>query len=114
LFCVALYADTVLRTKTQTRACVWDLPAYIDRAGRQGRSSLRVAAASVSVGSSTTDASRPWRTWASADDRFHTRASLIRADSDTATLKTADGRTIQVPLSRLSATDQQYVRDHSR
>jgi WD40 repeat protein len=76
---------------------------------REQGSGLRVTAASASNGSDLATATAALRTWESADGRFHTRATLIRADADTATLETADGRAIRIPLARLSAADRQYV-----
>jgi hypothetical protein len=51
----------------------------------------------------------PARTWTSADGRFSIQASLVRAIAGNLTLKRLDGEMIDVPISKLSAADQDYL-----
>jgi S1-C subfamily serine protease len=54
------------------------------------------------------------RTWSSASGTYKAEAELIELKSDgTVVLKKKDGTVIQVPLSKLSAVDQQYLRSKS-
>jgi WD40 repeat protein len=100
---------------TEMRVVVWDVADYLHS---PGESTPDLSEQSQTEPSTPTKSEPPatghrLRTWSSADGRFRTQATLIRADSNTATLETADGRTIQVPLARLSAADQKYVREQS-
>jgi WD40 repeat protein len=100
---------------SEMRVAVWDVADHFQSPGETIRDASEQSQAEPSApAKSESPATAPLRTWSSADGRFNTRATLIRADSDTATLETADGRTIQVPLTRLSAADRQYIRDQSR
>ncbi|MEM1067728.1 MAG: SHD1 domain-containing protein [Planctomycetota bacterium] len=50
------------------------------------------------------------RQWKSADGQFQTQGTLVDADEREVTLKLTDGRTIQVPIDKLSAKDRDYVK----
>lgn len=50
------------------------------------------------------------RTWTDSTGQFRIEATLVKAHTDAVTLQKTDGRTIVVPLSRLSAADQAHVR----
>ncbi|MBI1247610.1 TIGR02281 family clan AA aspartic protease [bacterium] len=52
----------------------------------------------------------PARTWKSADGNHNVEAELVKVDGDNVVLKRADGQTISVPLNRLSAADQEFVK----
>ena len=49
------------------------------------------------------------RTWTSANGKFKVRATLIEHDEDQIRLEKRDGSQISVPISKLSAEDQQYL-----
>ena len=50
------------------------------------------------------------RTWKSRDGNYAVKATLLSFDGTTAKLKTADGRTIDVPAANLSDADQAFLR----
>ena len=54
------------------------------------------------------------RTWHDASGRFEIEATLVSLKDQTVTLKRKDGRTIRVPLKRLSAENQKFVRGQSQ
>ena len=60
---------------------------------------------------STGEAITESRTWRDKTGKFSVQASLIRKESDQVVLKTSSGEEIKVPLSKLSASDVQYLRD---
>jgi len=49
------------------------------------------------------------RTWTSANGKFAVEAALVQIAADAVTLKKRDGRTIQVPIEKLSSKDQDFV-----
>lgn len=49
------------------------------------------------------------RLWSDASGRFKVRASLQRQDATTVVLHTEDGRSIQVPIERLSQEDRDHL-----
>ncbi|MCA9135680.1 MAG: hypothetical protein KDB00_02950 [Planctomycetales bacterium] len=53
------------------------------------------------------------RTWRDASGTFSVEAELVSAGDDNVTLRKADGSTVDVKLSILSADDQEYVRTAS-
>ena len=54
------------------------------------------------------------RTWTSADGRFTIVAEMIALDGSDVRLKTDDGRTLTVPLSKLTAVDGVYARQKAK
>jgi len=97
----------------EMRVAVWDLRDHLASPGESAPTASEDSRAErPTPAESESPAAGRLRTWTSADGRFRTQATLIQADSDAVTLKTADGRTSKVPLARLSAADRQYVRDH--
>jgi len=55
------------------------------------------------------------RTWSSATGTYKTEAELVQLKDDgTVVLKKKDGGVIEVPLSKLSAADQQYLRTQTK
>lgn len=55
--------------------------------------------------------SEPLRTWTSDDGAFTVEAEFIDLRRSTIRLRKADGNTITVPLTKLSETDRQFVRE---
>jgi hypothetical protein len=55
-----------------------------------------------------------WRTWHDASGVFEVVATLVGVEDGKLTLKKRDGRTLVVPLDRLSKSDQAYARRHSQ
>lgn len=53
------------------------------------------------------------RTWTSQDGTYSTQAELVSASNSEVRLKKANGKTITVPLARLSDADAQYVKTWS-
>jgi SLA1 homology domain 1, SHD1 len=49
------------------------------------------------------------RTWTDSMGRFTVEAELLDVLRDTVRLRTADGRTIDIPLDRLSERDKDYL-----
>ncbi len=50
------------------------------------------------------------RTWSDKSGKFQIEAELVAVDGDSATLrKTADDKTVQVPIASLSEADQQFI-----
>jgi hypothetical protein len=58
----------------------------------------------------TATAKESLRTWRSDDGKSNVEATLVEVIDDQAVLRRADGRTVRVPLSRLSDADRDYVR----
>jgi hypothetical protein len=54
------------------------------------------------------------RTWKDATGSFSVEAEFVGAGVGKVTLRKADGSTIKVPLEKLSAEDQQYIRRRGR
>ena len=54
------------------------------------------------------------RTWHAAAGNFKVRATFVSLDSDTVTLKRADGRVIHVPLEKLSKADREYAKQQAK
>lgn len=55
------------------------------------------------------------RTWSSATGNHKTEAEFVRLkEDDTVVLKRRDGRTVEVPLKKLSLLDQAYVQLHAK
>lgn len=50
------------------------------------------------------------RTWSDATGRFKVEAEFISAEGGTVSLRRADGRTVNLPMEKLSPTDQRIVR----
>jgi len=50
------------------------------------------------------------RTWTDATGKFKREASFQRLDGDSVVLQTADGKGLKIPLDRLAAADQAYVK----
>ena len=59
-------------------------------------------------------ATQEMRTWHDASGKFEIEATLVSFKDQTVTLKKKNGRTIRVPLEKLSAEDQKYVEEQSR
>jgi hypothetical protein len=58
-------------------------------------------------------AGRPaWRVWHDTSGLFEVEAVLVRFEGGKLTLRKHDGRTIVVPLKKLSPSDQEYVARH--
>lgn len=57
---------------------------------------------------------QPMRTWTDATGTFKVEAAFLKSDGTNVDLKTADGREISVPISRLSASDQAAVKELSK
>ena len=55
----------------------------------------------------------PMRTWTDASGKFKVRASLAGVEDGTVRLRKSDGKTISVPLEKLSEADQQWVAKHA-
>lgn len=53
------------------------------------------------------------RQWTSHDGKFKLEAELVDSDGEKATLRRADGTTIDVPLKRLSDLDRKFVESHA-
>src|SRR5262245_37619652 len=51
----------------------------------------------------------PIRDWTSSDGKYSTKAALLSVQQDGVRLKKVDGSDIVVPLSRLSASDREFV-----
>ena len=49
------------------------------------------------------------RTWKDSTNQFSIRATLVRVIGDQVVLQAIDEKEISLPLSKLSAADQQYV-----
>lgn len=64
----------------------------------------------LSVGAIPSDAAE--RTWTDSTGKFQVDAELVEVQDGTVVLRRADGRTVRVPLKRLSKSDQQYVAEH--
>jgi hypothetical protein len=65
--------------------------------------------AATTPAANTPDAG-PTRVWTSIDGKFTVTAGAVRLVGNNLTLRRADGMTVDVPLDRLSAADQDYVR----
>lgn len=50
------------------------------------------------------------RTWKSSDGQYSISATLIKVDGDNVHLKKTDGKTIVVPISKLSSSDVEYIK----
>jgi len=68
--------------------------------------------AGLSVLTAQESAERPVRTWTSTEGH-KTEAKLLSQEKDHAVLELGDGKTVKVPLTRLSATDQDYVKKNA-
>ncbi len=49
------------------------------------------------------------RLWASADGKHTVFAELVKVDGDVVVLRRDDGKTIRVPLAKLSAEDRKFA-----
>ena len=66
-------------------------------------------------GAQTARAATPaMRTWHAATGNYKVRATFVSLDSDTVTLKRADGHIIHVPLEKLSKSDQEYAQQQAK
>jgi beta-lactamase regulating signal transducer with metallopeptidase domain len=54
------------------------------------------------------------RTWHDTSGKFEIEAVLVSVKGETVTLKTKDGRTIPVPLKKLSAEDQKFIAEQAQ
>jgi hypothetical protein len=54
------------------------------------------------------------RTWHAATGGFSVRAAFLSLESDSVTLKRADGRIIHVPLEKLSDADREYAKQQAK
>ncbi len=54
------------------------------------------------------------RTWRAATGGFTVRATFLSLESDSVTLKRADGRIIHVPLEKLSDADREYAKRQAK
>jgi hypothetical protein len=54
------------------------------------------------------------RTWRDASGKFEIEAALVSVKDDTVALKKKNGRTIHVPVKKLSAEDQKFLQDQSQ
>ena len=54
------------------------------------------------------------RTWTSKADKFTIKAELLSFDQEVVSLRRDDGKTIKVPLAKLSKEDQEYVLDQPK
>jgi hypothetical protein len=58
--------------------------------------------------------SRPaWRVWHDTSGVFEVEAAMVRFEDGKLTLKKRDGRTLVVPVNKLSRVDQVYVTQHA-
>lgn len=73
---------------------------------------LRPAAGDGAAEAAVTAANNaPVRTWKDASGKFEIQAAFAGQDAAGVRLKKADGKTIRVPLDKLSQADQQYVQE---
>ena len=49
------------------------------------------------------------RTWTDATGKFSVEAEFVSTDGEQVTLKKSDGSTITLPITKLSAADQEHV-----
>jgi hypothetical protein len=54
------------------------------------------------------------RTWRAATGAFEVQATFVELKSGKVTLKKANGRTIKVPLEKLSKADQEYAKQQAK
>ena len=54
------------------------------------------------------------RTWTSKSGKFTVKAELLSFDQEVVSLRRANGKTIKVPLAKLSKEDQEYVLDQPK
>ncbi|WP_417746421.1 SHD1 domain-containing protein [Rosistilla oblonga] len=66
--------------------------------------------ASVSAAPMAAEGTSPVRTWSDATGRFKIEANLLRVENGGAVLKRTDGREVTVPVTKLSAADQTYLK----
>ena len=59
--------------------------------------------------SATLTANAEVRKWTSSDGKYVIEAELVEADDDVVTLKKADGKTVKVPVEKLSEADQKFL-----
>src|SRR4051812_15080943 len=83
--------------------------------GTMTRSAPSLIAVSITItaliSSATTGRAAEVRTWTSAAGSHKTEAEFVElTDDGTVVLKTKAGKTIQVPLSKLSEADQTFAR----
>lgn len=52
----------------------------------------------------------PWRFWQDASGKFSIEAVLVSSTQSTVTLKKRDGKVLNVPLSKLSKSDQEFLK----
>jgi hypothetical protein len=62
---------------------------------------------------SKTRADEPLRTWRDAGGIFSIEASLVEAQADVVKLRKKDGNVIQVPVSKLSEADREFIKGSS-
>ncbi len=76
-----------------------------------------ISITAVTVGNSLTrssNAAESARTWTDSTGKHKTQATFVELDGDQVTLKRSDGRTVNVPLAKLSRADQAYARRTAR
>ena len=54
------------------------------------------------------------RTWTSKSGKFTVKAELLSFDQEVVSLRRTNGKTIKVPLAKLSKEDQEYVLDQPK
>ena len=54
------------------------------------------------------------RTWTSKSGKFTVKAELLSFDQEVVSLRRTNGKTIKVPLAKLSEEDQEYVLDQPK
>ncbi len=66
----------------------------------------------ASAAKASDPANRPpeFRTWTDSAGKFTIRARLLRKSETTVTIVTEEGREIEVPISKLSTADQEFLR----
>lgn len=76
--------------------------------------SLSIAFAVSAFLATASPAQEKVRTWTDITGQHKSRAAFVALDEGQVTLQREDGKTVKVPLDRLSATDQAYARRTAR
>ena len=53
------------------------------------------------------------RNWSDTTGKFKIAATFVKVENGKVTLKQADGTTLSILLNRLSAADQEFVKEHA-
>ncbi len=72
-----------------------------------------VAVIVVATNFVTSAMAEEFRTWTDATGKFRTKAVFVELNGAQLKLKKEDGRVIEIPLEKLSESDQAYVRQHT-